>query len=96
MNAQVDDIDGFIISYIMPDGSHVQAYHLPKDSIPEVITDGIMFANNIPLSNRIGDEVQVLVAIIVNRALDPSSSAFTTTQCGAALPVNSINTLAGN
>ena len=94
MNAQVDDIDGFIISYIMPDGSHVQAYHLPKDSIPEVITDGIMFANNIPLSNRTGDEVQVLVATIVSRVINPPSSTFTTTQCGATL--NSTNILAGN
>ena len=94
MNAQVADIAGFIISYNIPGGSRVQAYHYPRENIPEVITDGLTFANNIPLSNRTGDEVQVLVFTIVDRVIVPRSSKFTTTQCGAAL--NSTIILAGN
>ena len=60
MNAEVADIDGFIISYAIPDGSPVQAYHYPRDSIPEVTTGGITFASNIPLSNKAGGKIDVL------------------------------------
>ena len=94
MNTQVADIAEFIISYSIPNGSLVKAYHYPRENIPEVITDGITFANNIPLSNSTGDEVQVSVFTIVSRIINPPSNTFTTTQCEAAL--NFTNTLAGN
>jgi len=94
INAPVADIDGFIISYNISGGSPVPVYHYPRENISEVTTDGITFANNIPLSNSTGDEVQVLVSTIVNRGLNPPSSAFTTTQCEAALIPTNI--LAGN
>ena len=84
MNAQVADIDGFIISYAIPGGSPVPAYHYPRENITEVITDGITFANNVPLPNRTGDEIEVLVSTIVSRVINPPSSAFITLECGAA------------
>ena len=81
MNAEVADIDGFIISYAIPGGSPVQAYHYPRDSIPEVTTDGITFASNIPLSNKAGGKIDVLVFTIVNITINPPSIPFNTTQC---------------
>ena len=85
MNAQLDDIDDIIIAYTNHDGLLVEALNYPGDNIPDVITDGITFAKNIPLSNVIGDEVQVRVTTVANRAVNSPSNAFTTIQCGAAL-----------
>ena len=92
MNAQVADIDGFIISYAIPGESPVPAYHYPIDDIPEVTTDGITFANNIPLSNWEGDEIELLVVTIVSRVINPSSNSFITLQCGAVLDSTEIST----
>ena len=59
----------------------VKVYNYPDDSNTDVIIVGKTSASNIPLPDVISTTIQVLVASVANRAVNPTSEIFNTTEC---------------
>ena len=59
----------------------VELYHYPDDSNTDVIVVGKTSASYIPLSDVTSTSIQVLVTTVTDRAVNPSSENFTTTEC---------------
>ena len=59
----------------------VKVYNYPDDSNTDVIIVGKTSASNIPLPDVISTTIQVLVASVANRAINPTSELFNTTEC---------------
>ena len=59
----------------------VKVYNYPDDSNTDVIIIGKTSASNIPLPDVLSTTIQVLVASVANRVVNPASEAFNTTEC---------------
>ena len=59
----------------------IQIYEYPDQTNTDVITNGLTFANHIPLFNITNTNIQVQVAIVANEFDNPPSEMFTTQEC---------------
>ena len=59
----------------------IQIYEYPDQTNTDVITNGLTFANHIPLFNITNTSIQVQVAIVANEVDNTLSEIFTTQEC---------------
>ena len=59
----------------------VEVYHYPDDSNTDVTVVGKTSVSDIPLPDVTNTSIQVVVATITNRAVNPPRENFTTTEC---------------
>ena len=68
-------------------------YYYPDSGNTDVNTDGKTFANNILLPDvTASTTIQVQVATVTNRAVNPPSELFTTTECSNIEPHPTLTT----
>ena len=71
----------------MINGSVITLYHHENgntDITTDVTTNGVTFANNIPLSGITSTTIEVQIITVVNRAVLSPSDPVTTIECGTA------------
>ena len=61
----------------------IEVYHYPYDSNTDVIVVGKTSASNIPLPNVTSTMIKVQIASVTNRAINPPSEMFNTTECSS-------------
>ena len=59
----------------------LEVYHYPDDGNTDVIVVGKTSANNIPLPDVTSTMIGVQIASVSNRAINPPSEIFNTTEC---------------
>ena len=59
----------------------IEVYHYPDDGNTDVIVVGKTSANNIPLPDVTSTMIKVQIASVTNRAVNPPSEMFNTTEC---------------
>jgi len=91
MSVDLNKIDQIIITYNSSMALKQYQYNT-RDNTTDVIR-GATFASNIPLSDVKSDKISIIVAIVVNRAINLPSYEFTSTQCGEV--VDSTEIVAG-
>ena len=74
--------DGFkVLNSVDHEENPIQLYKYPEQENLGVVTNGLTFANHIPVFNMNNTNIQVQIVITVNEVDNPPSEAFTTEEC---------------
>lgn len=68
--------------------SPILIYSYPEQTNTNVITNGLTFANNIPLFNITTTDINVQIVVVVNETDNPPSDIFTTQECSKQTNIN--------